>query len=436
MKTDLELLAQFHTEGSGDAFGEIVRRHINVVYAAARRRLGGDATLADEVTQQVFIALAQQARRGRSVSHVVAWLHGTTRQVAAHAVRSEQRRREREFKAHEMQSLDQNAAEPSLPPGMIDGLLDELPEADREAVVLRFFEEKSFAEIGEVLRTSEDATRMRVNRALERMQKSLARKGVTSTATALGAALAQEVLGAPTGLTATVQAAALAAPVAPAGAALTGWLLTKWIAAAGGLGVLAGVIWFSSQTVPTPTPQSSGPPAAVSTVADSPRSTRQIATQAKTDSPTAARPEPPAGVRAKPSAPPATSITKDADAERMARIRPWLAAGQPLTGYISLQVGDTPRDVPVSLVMGEETRLDAGDGNAIYLKPELNDNGSVLFNFRVHSVDPSGQHARDTEMKVISTPWGEFSIMTGPGSDGYPGGQIIAFDPDQDQFEP
>ena len=94
---------------------------------------------------------------------------------------------------------------------MLDDALDRLSETDRQAVLLRFFEGKSFAEIGGRLRLAENTARMRVDRAVEKMRARLARRGVASTAAALGVAFASQAgVAAPAGLAASVKGAALA----------------------------------------------------------------------------------------------------------------------------------------------------------------------------------------------------------------------------------
>ena len=103
---------------------------------------------------------------------------------------------------------------------VIDGALDELEERDREAVLLRYFEGRSYAEVGARLRLNENAARMRVDRALERMHALLTRRGVSSSVAALALALSgAAAVTAPTGLAATVTGVALSGAVAASGAA-------------------------------------------------------------------------------------------------------------------------------------------------------------------------------------------------------------------------
>ena len=141
------------------------------------------------------------------------WLYATTRNVAVDFIRAEQRRRAREQEAstmHELTStLPTDAAWDQVRP-MLDEVMDELSDADREIVVLRFFARRPFADIGAALHLTEDAARMRTERALEKLHVLLTRRGITSTGSALGIVLAnQAVIAAPAGLLASVTSTAL-----------------------------------------------------------------------------------------------------------------------------------------------------------------------------------------------------------------------------------
>ena len=214
MSTDRDLLTSYAETGSETAFAELVNMRVGFVYGVALPRVGGDAHLAQDVTQQVFIALARDAHRLKHHPILTGWLHTTTRNVAAAIVRIERRRRTREIKASTMHEIHSGTeAEPdwkNLRP-QLDEALGRLGEQDRAALLLRFFEECSFADVGRRLQLSENAARMRVERALDKMQALLSRHGVTSTATAIGAMLATPAAQAlPAGFAATISSTALA----------------------------------------------------------------------------------------------------------------------------------------------------------------------------------------------------------------------------------
>lgn len=220
---DSELLRRWAAQRDEAAFGELVRRHLDLVYGCALRRLAGDAHLAKDVTQLVFCDLARRA--GGLVGRAVlgGWLHTSTRFAAAKAVRGEQRRRAREGIAFAMKANDDAAVEWERLRPVLDEAIDALGELDREAVVLRFFEGRSFAEIGARLHLTENTARMRVERALEKLHTRLERRGIGSTAVALGVALAgNAAMAAPAGLAGAVTTGALAGGTT-ASAALT-WL--------------------------------------------------------------------------------------------------------------------------------------------------------------------------------------------------------------------
>ena len=223
---DAELLRRYADEKSEAAFAELVRRHLNLVYSVALRQVAGDAHLAEDVTQQVFTALARKAGVLAQRPALSGWLYRSTHFAASDVVRAERRRRTREQEAHTMDSIINS------PPAMadwdklrpvLDDAIAELPEPDRDAVSLRFLEGRSFAEVGTKLRLSENAARMRVERALDKLHAALSRRGVTSTAAALGVALAnQAAVAAPAGLAASVTGAALAGTAVGVG----GWAAT------------------------------------------------------------------------------------------------------------------------------------------------------------------------------------------------------------------
>jgi RNA polymerase sigma factor (sigma-70 family) len=214
MSDDAKLLNDYATGQSEAAFTELVRRHLNLVYSAALRLADGDAHAAQDVTQQVFSELARQASRLILHPALVGWLYTTTRRMSLSARRAQRRRSAREQEANLMNEI---LREPALQPDwdqlrpVLEEVMHHLGETDRLAVLLRFFQSKSLREVGEALGLSENAARMRVDRALEKVRAQLARKGVTSSAAALGVMLAAHaVSAAPASLAATIPAAALA----------------------------------------------------------------------------------------------------------------------------------------------------------------------------------------------------------------------------------
>jgi RNA polymerase sigma factor (sigma-70 family) len=215
MSEDRQLLHRYAAEGSETAFADLVRRHVDLVYSAALRMLNGDAHRAQDVSQQVFSELASQAKSLSRHPALTGWLYTTTRRMAWRTIRSERRRASREQAAHTMNELTrESAGEPTwdnLRP-VIDDAMHELNETDRAAVLLRLFKNKSLREVGAELGLTENAARMRVERALDKLRRCLARKGVNSAASALAVALsANAITSTPVGFTAGLAGASLAA---------------------------------------------------------------------------------------------------------------------------------------------------------------------------------------------------------------------------------
>lgn len=216
MTTDsIELLRGYVRERSEAAFAALIRQHVDLVYSAALRQVNGDGQTAQDVTQAVFTDLARKAPRLTRHTSLTGWLYTSTRYLAAKTRRTEQRRRTREQEAHAMNQLLQSAApDPAwneLRP-VLDEAMHDLSAADREAVLLRFFERRPLADIGTRLGLTESAARMRVQRALDKLRAALAKRGVTSTAVALATILAERAAeAAPAGLAARASHAAFAA---------------------------------------------------------------------------------------------------------------------------------------------------------------------------------------------------------------------------------
>ena len=219
---DHELLTEFARRGSEAAFATLTARYVSLVYSTALRFTGG-AHQAEEITQAVFIILARKA--GGLSSRVVlsGWLYQTTRLTAANFIKGEIRRHRREQEAYMQSTLNETDSPPweALAP-WLDEAMGGLGETDRNAVVLRYFENQTAAEIGAALRMPEDTARRRVNRALDKLRKFFGKRGIALSAAAIaGAISANSVSAAPSGLAATISAVAAAKGVAAGTSTLT-----------------------------------------------------------------------------------------------------------------------------------------------------------------------------------------------------------------------
>lgn len=206
--SDQELLRAFVRERSEDAFRQLVNRHLNLVFATARRILG-DPQLAEEVAQGVFLLLARKAGEIGNQQPLAGWLYHTARHQALNASRAEGRRRQREQAAAAMQT-DATTPEPEWIAAELEGAMEELATEDRDTLVLRFLDGRQLREVGVELGISEEAARKRVSRALDRLRGIFGKRGVALSTGLLATALAgQAGAAAPVGLGATIVASAL-----------------------------------------------------------------------------------------------------------------------------------------------------------------------------------------------------------------------------------
>jgi len=220
---DMELLRNYAQRNSEAAFTELVSRRAGLVYSAALRQLR-DPDLAEEVTQAVFIILARKAGRISNGTVLTGWLFKTTRFVALAQVRVAAKRQKQEHAIQMQTAIQSTTADSSweqISP-LLDEALAKLGETDREAVLLRFFEDKSLAEVGGALGITEDTARKRVSRALEKLRRLFLKRGVVSTtATIAGALSANAVQATPAAFAKSVSAIALIKGTAANGSTLT-----------------------------------------------------------------------------------------------------------------------------------------------------------------------------------------------------------------------
>lgn len=250
MKDDAELLAEFVNRDSESAFSVLVERHLPLVYSAAVRMVNDDIHLAQDVVQGVFTDLARKApdlakRVLANREALPGWLYTSTRFAAATAIRAIRRRKKYEEQAAIMThaasppqegNSDWNALRPVL-----DDAMSHLSASDRDTVIRRFFHGEELKGIGSSLGITEDAARMRINRALEKLRALLVARGVTLSASALAAMLsANAIQTIPPALTAAAIATVALGTTAGTGIALFSFMTTKLKTAAVAALILTG----------------------------------------------------------------------------------------------------------------------------------------------------------------------------------------------------
>lgn len=199
---DHDLLEQYAKTGSEAAFATLVQRYGGLVYSVALRHTGNSQS-AQDISQAVFIILARKARSLGRNTVLAGWLHNTARLASANFHRGEMRRFRREQEAFTeviTEPPDSDATWHELCP-LLDSAMAGLRAADRNVLLLRYFQNKSMTEVGVAMGLEERTAQKRVSRALEKLRKVVGRRGVTLSAGALAGAIgANSVQAAPAGL--------------------------------------------------------------------------------------------------------------------------------------------------------------------------------------------------------------------------------------------
>jgi len=220
---DARLLEEFARNGSEEAFAALVERHIALVYSVAMRHTA-NPQFAQDITQAVFIILARKAGAFGHKTVLPGWLYHTARLTAANIRRAETRRVRREqeaFMQYKAQESTTDALWRELSP-QLDEAMAGLGTSERDALVLRYFQNKSMAEVGKFLGLEENTAQKRVSRALEKLRKFFVKRGVSSTAVIIaGAISANSVQAVPAALAKSVTAVAITKGAAASGATLT-----------------------------------------------------------------------------------------------------------------------------------------------------------------------------------------------------------------------
>ena len=209
-ETDWELLSRYVRDHADDAFAAIVRRYVDLVYSTALRQVRAPQ-LAEEVAQSTFIDLARSAATLSPNTLLTAWLYKVAHRTAVDVIRRESRRQRREQIAHDLATMngpptDWDSIEP-----LLDEAMNALGETERTAVLLRYFENQSLRDVGQVLGISEDAAQKRVTRAVERLRLRFEAKGCSIGAGGIaGVIAANAIQAAPVGLSAAIATAAVA----------------------------------------------------------------------------------------------------------------------------------------------------------------------------------------------------------------------------------
>ncbi len=202
--TDDELLHRYTARKTATTRSPSLFDATSISSTPAASRQVGDAALAEDVTQAVFVILARKhagVRKGK----LAGWLFNTARLVARNAIKMQIRRRKYEQRAAAERSeitIPEPGEWEQISP-QLDAAVARLGQGERDVVLMHFFQQIPLDEVGKLLGISEAAARKRSSRAIEKLREILGRRGVETTAASLTAGLATHaMIAAPAHLTA------------------------------------------------------------------------------------------------------------------------------------------------------------------------------------------------------------------------------------------
>ncbi|PWU10179.1 MAG: hypothetical protein C5B50_25960 [Verrucomicrobia bacterium] len=204
--SDADLLRQFGKDNSEAAFAVLVERYLGLVHSVAFRQTN-NLQHAQDISQAVFIILARKAGGLHPKTVLPGWLYHTARLTAANFKRAEWRRARREQEAFMQSDTNENSSEEvwrELSP-QLESAMAQLGPDDRDALVMRYFQNRSMAEVGTELGWTENTAQKRVGRALDKLRKLFGKRGIALTGGTIATALsANAVQAAPAGLAKTI----------------------------------------------------------------------------------------------------------------------------------------------------------------------------------------------------------------------------------------
>ncbi len=175
-RSDEELMRAY-VDGDHEAFKELFARYAPKLMRLTIRHLRSEE-LAKEVVQQTFFQMHAARRDFRQDRKLRPWVFTIAMNLVREHYRKKKRRKETVLEEAREPAVEQERGpiESRQRAQALRSALERLPESQREVVELHWFDERPFAEVAQIVGSTEGAVRVRAHRAYKRLKELLAKE--------------------------------------------------------------------------------------------------------------------------------------------------------------------------------------------------------------------------------------------------------------------
>ena len=161
-----EQLMKLYQNGDEEAFKALYRRHSSKIYGFIKKRIGNKEKVA-EIYQEVFVKIHKSKALYNETFPVLPWIFTVTKSVLLDEVR-----KEKNYEILDLEAIERTVAL-AAPESVTDaiGMIDRLPDIQKQAIELRYVNDQTFEQIAESLNVKPSNARQIVSRGIKRLRE-------------------------------------------------------------------------------------------------------------------------------------------------------------------------------------------------------------------------------------------------------------------------